>query len=317
MILSSGFFVLSMKIIPLGTKAGGSAHIHRYPSSYYFSFENEHCLIDAGEGVQFQLLRSGLSAHALKNIFITHLHGDHVLGLMGVLSNLSSEHRTNKLSIYGPKGLRELIEVLCRLTHVEFRYNCDIYELEEAFQGVFYTSNCITVEALPMEHRIPCFGYKITELVRENIDIDKARALGVIQPEHFKRLKEERFCTINSTNITLEEILLPKVTPRKVVFCGDTRPCTNAVSIAQDCDVLIYESTFADNLKTKAHERYHSTAKQAAEVARQANVMLLYLTHISNRYDDATPLVEEARTIFPNTYLCKELEEIIIPKHSM
>lgn len=317
MIISSGFFVLSMKIIPLGTKAGGSAHIHRYPSSYYFSFENEQCLIDAGEGVQFQLLRGGLSTHAVKNIFLTHLHGDHVLGLVGLLSNLSSEHRISKLQIFGPVGVKELVDVLCRLTHVELRYECEIHELDEMFEGTVYTSTYITVDALPMEHRIPCFGYRFTEVVKENIDIEKATALGISEPEHFKQLKEQRYCVVDNKKVFIEDILFPKVTPRVVSFCGDTRPCDNAVKLALHNDVVIYESTFANNLQEKAHTRYHSTSMQAATIAKSANASNLYLTHISNRYDDATPLVEEARSIFPNTYLSKELEEIIIPKHTL
>lgn len=303
-----------MKFLPLGVRAGGAPHSRRYPSATIYNFETDTFLIDAGEGTQFRLFRQGIHTHGISTIFLTHMHGDHSMGLFGLLLSLGSEKRRSPLQIIGPKGTEEMIHSLSRLTYAYIPYELNIRELEDEFEGEVLRTKWTVVSAMPLQHRVPCFGYRFDEIVPDTVNVEVATALGVTKPQHFIDMRTKGFTEVEGKTIRHEEILNTPRPPRAMVLCGDTRPCEASIRLAKNADVLIHESTFANELQEKAAERFHSTAGEAASIARDAGVERLFLTHFSNRYEDADVLLQEARAIFEQSYLCKQGEAIICEK---
>jgi ribonuclease Z len=297
-------------IIPLGIKAGGSPTAERHPSSYYLHLKSESILVDAGEGTQYQLLSAKVNIHRLSTILITHLHGDHCLGLIGILSNMTSEKRIKPLTVVGPVGIEELIQTLLRLTHVTLQYQLSIIEIQSECELI--DSNDWTISCFEMEHRIPCYGYVFTEKVKPNIDTDKAHRLGILTSSQFAELTSIGSITIENTLIELETLYLPSRNPLKIVVCGDSRVNSRTMESIEGADIVIHEATFGDEFEYKAHERYHSTARQVAVMARSAQIGRLYLSHFSNRHPDTSVLLSQAREEFANSFVCEELKPISV-----
>ncbi len=261
-------------------------------------------LFDCGEGTQRQLVGSvGLTE--LTEIFLTHFHADHWLGLPGLLKTFDLRGRERPLAIHGPRGLRELLALAQRAAG-RVRFELDLHELTP---GEVLDRDGYKIAAVQVEHRGMAFGYVLYEDERPGVfDPDAAARLGLTPGPEFGRV--QRGETING--VSPEQVLGPPRRGRKLVISGDTRPCESLRIAAHGADVLIHEATFAEDERERAAETGHSTAAQAAELARDAEVRLLALTHFSTRYPVAV-LRDEARAIFARTVLPRDFDTIEIP----
>jgi len=262
-------------------------------------------LFDCGEGTQRQLTRS-IGLVDMECVFITHFHADHWLGLPGMLKSFALRDRDQPLTVYGPRGLNELNSVM-RAIYGRLPYELSIVELEpaETVQRDGYL-----VAAVPVSHRAPVsFGYAIVEPRRAgHLDAKLAEQLGVKPGPDFGRL--QRGETVDG--VTPEQVMGPEREGRKIVLSGDTEPCESLAIAAHEADVLVHESTFTEEESDRAKQTAHSTALQAAELARDAEVRLLAITHISTRYAGGR-LRDEARTVFPKTEAPRDFDTIEVP----
>jgi ribonuclease Z len=299
-----------MKFCVLGTKAGGAPLTNKHSSATALVLGSETVLFDCAENTQVQLLRAGLSWAHINHIFISHLHGDHILGLPPLLTTMNGDRRTKPLHIYAPRGLEEYIRLGFRVTDVVPNFEMIFHTLEEHFAGEVARIQGCTVSAQMLEHRVTSFGFRIQEAQQVNVDVEKIRALGLDEKEGWRvgEIKREgRTALADGRVIMLEEIAAPPRKPRSFVYCGDTRACAATVALARDASVMLHEATFDASMTDKARERFHCTSRQAAEQAAKAGVERLFITHVSVRYKSVLPLLREARKVFPNTSAAKEL----------
>jgi ribonuclease Z len=272
-------------------------------------------LFDCGEGTQHQILESPVKLSRTDKIFITHLHGDHIYGLPGLLSSRSYQGGDSPLTVYGPVGLKEYIETSLRISQSRLSYELAIVELEE--EGLILEEELFRVEAKRLEHRIECFGFRIVEKDKEGkLDADKLMSLGIRPGPMYGALKQGKSVTLeDGTVITSESVVGSAVPGRIVAIMGDTLQTQTAVDLAQGADVLVHEATFDATRNEMAALFYHSTSVQAAETALQAGARALILTHLSSRYaeEDAAVLLEEAQAVFPNTHAAEDFWSFRVP----
>ncbi|RED55505.1 ribonuclease Z [Cohnella lupini] len=272
-------------------------------------------LFDCGEGTQHQLLRTPFKLSKLEKLFVTHLHGDHIFGLPGLLSSRSSLGVTAEMELYGPPGIRDFVENAFRISDSHLGYPLRIYEIGE---GEAYRDEDFIVEAAALDHRIECFGYRITERPRTGaLRTDWLLEIGVPAGPLFGLLKSGQDVALEDGRIIRsEEAVGSSLHGRVITVLGDTKPCGNAVALAKDADMLVHEATFLADLAEKAGEYGHSTSIQAAETARKAGAKRLLITHFSSRYkqEDLAELESEARSAFPNTEAATELKPYSIPR---
>jgi ribonuclease Z len=261
-------------------------------------------LFDCGEGTQRQLLRS-VGLPDLDAVFLTHYHADHWLGLPGMLKTFDLRGREKPLTIYGPLGLRALFDSL-RPVYGRVSYPLAFKELDRHEEVRFAD---YTISPFPVEHRVAAYGYGFAEADRPGrFDVEAAAALGVEPGPDFGRL--QRGETVGG--VRPEQVIGPSRPGRRVVISGDTAPCQAVEAFAHDADVLVHEATFTEEERVRARETGHSTAAQAAEIAREAGVRLLALTHLSTRFFPRD-IREEARAIFPDTVVPRDFDAIDIP----
>lgn len=303
-----------MELYFLGTNAGVPS-LQRNVTSIALRLMEERrsiWLFDCGEGTQHQFLKSPLKLSKLEKIFITHLHGDHLFGLPGLLSSRAYQGGMTPLTLYGPPGTRKFVETSLELSQSRVNYELHIVEHEG---GIIFEDDMFVVESALLEHRIDSYGYRITEKDRPgSIDPAKLAAFGLKPGPIFGQLKRGESIELeNGTVIHPADVLGSPKRGKVITILGDTRPSPNVVPLSAGADVLIHEATFLHELATTAHEYYHSTARQAAEAAKEAGVGTLFLTHFSSRYKDEEqlePLLLEAQSIFPNSRLALEHELI-------
>lgn len=282
-----------IRITFLGTSSA-SPTLTRNVASLAVTLDGRVLLFDCGEGTQQQLLRSTVRSGSIDAIFITHLHGDHLFGLPGLLATLGLNARSAPLTIYGPRGLHEFIAAVPYLGNP---YEVSIAVIEE---GEVMRGEGFRVIAAPLDHRIDCFGFCVIEDDRRGtFDVERAIALGVPEGPHFAELHRGLDVTLNDGRVVRSaDVVGATRRGRRIAYCTDTRPCANAVELARDAELLIHESTYAADMAAEAHERGHSTTIDAARIAADAHCERLLLTHFSSRYVDVAPLVAEARTVF-------------------
>lgn len=310
-----------MKVIPLGTSSGKPT-LRRNVSALAVVREGEWMLFDCGEGTQTQIIKAGLNPNRLSSIFITHLHGDHFNGLAGLLSTMGLDRRTRDLTMVGPRGVNDYLETLARLKILFVNYNLDLREFGPhpsasrltASNGlaVVYEAEQYRVKYLPLDHRVFTLGYRIEERPRAGrFNLERARELGIPEGPMFGRLQAGHDVELADGRIIDSSQVLGPPRPGKVIaYCTDTRPCRTAIELARDVDLLIHEATFTSDMAEEAREFGHSTARQAAEIAREANAKRLLITHFSTRYPDPRVLLDEAREVFPETILADDLLEV-------
>ncbi len=275
-------------------------------------------LFDCGEGTQHQILRSDLKISQLTRIFITHMHGDHVFGLMGLLATCGLAGNPHRIDIYGPPKLDEYLRACSRYSQTHLSYPMQVHTVEP---GVIYEDEEFTVSCKPLEHRVPAFGYRLVEKDRPGrFDVEKAKALSIPPGRVYGQLKRgETVTLLDGRQINGADLCGPTEEGRKIVYCTDTVYCENAVSLAQNADVLIHEATFSHQDAELAFQRLHSTSTMAAQVALAAQVKQLIMTHFSPRYApgnniDLHDLLQEARAIFPNTNMAYDFWTYEVPR---
>ncbi|RJX37742.1 ribonuclease Z [Paenibacillus pinisoli] len=260
-------------------------------------------LFDCGEATQHQLMHVPLKLSKLEKIFITHLHGDHLYGLPGLLSSRSFDGGVTPLTMYGPTGLKAYIDTVFSLTATALDYELVIHELEEE-QASIYTDARFRVEAGPLVHRVPCLGYRVEERDMPGpLMADKLRGLGVKSGPLFGKLKSGQPITLeDGTIITPADVTDGVLRGRIVTVLGDTSPCEMADTLGRHADLIVHEATFAAGLEEKAHEFGHCTTIEAAQTALRAGAKKVALTHFSGRYsnEDLGKLVDEAAAVFPD-----------------
>ena len=299
-----------LDIIFLGT--GGSwPTIKRNVTSIAVKRGKEIILFDCGEGTQRQFQKSSLSYMQISKIFITHFHGDHFLGIPGLIQTMQLNDREVPLEIYGPKGLNELVEQLLSLGYFKPNYKIISHELDEESKLDF---NEYKIKVLRVNHGVPSLAYCLQENIRPGkFNKSKALELGIPEGPMFSKL--QRGLTIyleDGRKITPEMVLGEPRKGRKIVISGDTRPIKEMVDFAKKADVLIHEATFDSILKDISIEYGHSTAMQAAMIAKEAKVEKLFLNHISPRYLDNKIIEEEAKKIFKKTIVPKDFQHFEI-----
>lgn len=297
-------------VVPLGTASALPVR-GRHLTSFALRREGSTLLFDCGEGTQFQLLEAGLKRSKIEAVFITHFHGDHLYGLPGLMMTLNMLERKEPLTLVGPAGLRDIVTALPGLAGDWLCYETRFVELDKQFKHeIVYDAPEFTVEARPLEHQVFCAGYRFVEKTRPGrVDGQKARELGVREGWQFEALKEGKTVRLADGHVVQpEEVVGPRRPGVRVAFVYDTVPCAGGRALAKDADLLVHEATFCEEQADRAKDVGHSTAKGAAELAKEAGAKRLLLTHFSARYDSAEPLVAEARAIFKNTEAARELE---------
>lgn len=308
---------ISVNFIFLGTGAGVPAKARNVSSIALQLLEERRAtwLFDCGEATQHQILRTSVKPSKIEKIFITHLHGDHIFGLPGLLGSRSFQGGTEKLTVYGPKGIKQYIMTALQVSGTHLKYDLHIVEIEE---GIIFEDDSFTVEALKLEHGIVSYGYRIVERDRPGeLQVKALQQLGVKPGPIFKKIKDgERVELEDGTIIDGRDFVGEPKKGQVIAILGDTRTCENSVELARECDYLIHEATFAADSGEMAYAFHHSTTAQAAKIAVQAKAKHLILTHISSRYmkEDTDQLLHEAKAIFPETIIAEDLMVVDIEK---
>jgi len=258
------------------------------------------------------MIQAGVGFHRKTKIFITHMHGDHVLGLPGLLQTMSLLDREKKLEIYGPQGIKAFVEAISQTVRFTLTFPVQVSEIEA---DLVCEEKEYEVYATPSNHMTPGLAYALTEKPRPGrFHPEKAKALGVPEGPLWSKLQGGSSVKLPDGRIVKPEMVLGSPRPgRKIVYTGDTRPSENLVKLAENADLLIHEATFDDEMMERAGEDGHSTPSQAAETAKEAGAKRLVLTHISARYKDASLLLDQARKIFSNTELAEDFLKIDLP----
>jgi ribonuclease Z len=293
-----------VEIVFLGT--GGSVPTrNRNTSATAVRVGPEIFLFDCGEGTQRQLMGSTVSFMKITRIFITHLHGDHFLGLPGLIQSMNFAGRLEPLDIYGPEGTASTVHTILNLGYFQAGFRVTGHDVadQEVVQGKGYW-----VKAVRTDHSIPSFGFVLSEEVRPGrFNKTRAMELGVPEGPLFSKLQSGSRVTVNGNEILPEMVVGDPRPGLKIAFSGDTRPSDHFLESILGCDLLVHEATADVSLQDKAKEFGHSTARDAATIAALAGVKALYLNHFSGRYEDVGMLVDEAREIFPNTWASEDL----------
>lgn len=295
-----------MEITFLGTSSAVHTSSRSHPSIALKAF-GETLLFDCGEGTQRQLIYAKVSPMKISKIFITHYHGDHILGIPGLLQSMNFRGRENKLMIYGPRGLNELREAIANLGFPNFDFPVEWIEIDT---GTIIENEEYIITAQRVRHNTPTLAYSIEELKKPRFLREKAIELGVPEGPDFGRLHRGIPVEVNGKIIEPEQVLGPPRKGNKITYSGDTIPCEEMIEFAKDSTILIHESTYKDEDKDKAEQHAHSTSADAAYIALQSNSKELILTHFSARYTVVDDLLEEARKIFKNTKMAKDLMKV-------
>ena len=272
----------------------------------FLSYGSEGVLFDCGEGTQRQFKIAGISLTKITKILISHWHGDHVLGLPGIMQSLSSTDYNNKLEIYGPVGTKKRMEKMFEAFVFDRRLN---FAVKEVKSGIFFDGNDFQIEACPLEHGIETLGYSFVEKDKRRIDMKKVKKLGIPQGPLLGKLQQGKAIEHNGKKIIPEDAAYIE-NGKKVAYIADTVMCDNCYKIADNADLLICEATYSSKLADKSEEYGHLTAKHAAQIANKSNVKQLVLTHFSARYKNTQELEEDARNIFDNVICANDFMKI-------
>ena len=281
--------------------------LHHNASAQVVEIRGKLFLVDCGEGTQVQLRRSHLRFTKISAVFITHLHGDHCFGLIGMLSTFGLLGRTARLAIYAPAALEDMLKQQMQLFCHDFDYEVDFHAVDTCQQQVVYEDRSLTVETIPLEHRMPCCGY----LFREKPSLPHIRRDMIdfygIPTSQINNIKAGADWTTPDGEVVSNERLVEPAEPaRSYAYCSDTRYIPTLPARIKGVSTLYHESTYGEDNLLMAQKYYHSTARQAALVAREAGVGQLLLGHYSSRYEDEQVLLREAQNVFENTYLTDE-----------
>lgn len=298
-----------MKLVFLGTSAAQPTEF-RNLSCICLEREGEIFMFDAGEAAQIAYLKSGLGWNKKMKILVTHLHGDHCIGILGILQTMSMQHRTEPLEIFGPTGIEEFIGANIKVLNFGLSFPVLISTVKE---GMIFDSKTYSIYANKANHSITAYSYLFAEKNKPGrFNIEKAKELGIPEGNLWNKLQNGNSIELKGEKITPNQVLGKKRPGKKIGISGDTMPTRDLEKFFENCDYLVFDSTFLDNIKEKAEETHHSTAKQAAILAKNAKVKNLILTHFSARYKDEVKHLEEASKIHDSVITAKDLLEIEI-----
>ena len=285
-----------------------------FATSQVLNVRDKLFMIDCGEGCQMQFRRSRLKFSRLNHIFISHLHGDHCFGLLGLISSFGLLGRTADLHIYCPAGLEELLQPMLKFFCDNLPYKVFFHAFETKRPTLIYEDRSLTVTTIPLKHRIACCGFLFAEqptlnhIIRDMVDFYE------IPLYELNRIKSgEDYVTADGTVVPNARLTIPADPPRKYAYCSDTIYRESVIEQIKEVNLLFHEATFAQKEQARARETFHTTAAQAATIAKKANVKQLVIGHFSARYEDESVLLEEAQMVFPETILARENLCITIP----
>ncbi|MFL5359060.1 ribonuclease Z [Archangium sp.] len=285
---------------------------HRNHNAYFLRWDDEGILFDPGEGTQRQMLFAGLSASQVTRVCITHFHGDHALGLPGIIQRLSLDSAPHPVEVYYPASGQVFYERLRNAT--PFMDKATIVPRPIAKDGVVAETKGFKLSAARLEHSIDTFGYRLEEPARMRLDAGRLAALGISGPR-VGELQRRGVLEVDGRTVRLEDVG-ERREGQAFAFIMDTRPCANAVRLAEGVDLLVCESTYLDSERQEAHDHFHMTARQAAELAREAKARRLALTHFSQRYEDNAPFVQEAQACVADVVAVRDLDHVEVPKRA-
>lgn len=304
---------VSFKLTILGSSGALPAY-GRFPTSQYLNIQNKHFLIDSGEGVQMQLMRYQIPIHKIDHIFISHLHGDHYLGLMGLLFSMHLQRRVNDLHLHSQKGLDEIILLQLKYSKSSLNFTIVFHSFDASQVQVLHEDDVLTVHTIPLIHKLDCAGFLFREKPKlRKINKEKLREGMLLQ--HIAQLKTGADVYDEMRNLLYRnsEYTLPSQPSLSYAFCSDTAWNENMIEQIREVDLLYHEATFMEEEKDKAKETKHSTAAEAATMAKQCAARKLLIGHFSARYRELEPMLAEAREIFSNTELAIEGNTFELP----
>ena len=293
-----------LRVVFLGT-GGALPTVNRNPPAIFINLKGESMLFDCGEGTQQQMMRAK-TGMTLESIFITHWHGDHFLGIPGLIQTMSFQGRKKPLEIIGPKHTKRFVSNILSLCYYRLNFDLRIKEVEA---GDIIEKRGHVVKVFRTDHNVPSVGYILEENKRlGKFNVEKAIELGINPGPLYSKLQAGQSVFLDGRAIRPEDVVGPKRDGRKVVYTGDTRPSQEVIEAAKGADLLIHDGMLSSELGDWAIESKHSTSIEAANVAKTAGVEKLILMHISSRYsDDPMPLLREAKTVFNNTEISRDL----------
>ena len=298
-----------MKLVFLGTSAAQPTE-KRGLSCICLEREGEIMMFDAGEAAQISYMKSGLGWNKKMKIFVTHLHGDHCVGILGLLQTMSMQNRTETLEIFGPNGIEEFIAANIKVLNFGLSFSVLINIIKE---GKIFEDEKFSIYVCKANHSVTAFSYVFEEKDKPGrFNVDKAKGLGIPEGELWKKLQNGNEIRIQDKTITPSQVLGEKRSGKKIGISGDTMPTNELEKFFENCDYLIFDSTFLEAEKQKAQDTCHSTAKQAATLGKKANVKNLVLTHFSARYKDEMEHLKEAQEIHNSVITARDLLEIEI-----
>ena len=277
------------------------------PTSQLLEIKNRMFLIDCGEGTQVQLRKNKIKFSKINQIFISHLHGDHFFGLIGLISTFSLLGRTTDLHIYGPKGIKEIILLQLRLSNSWTNYGLYFHELESDESTVIFEDDKVLVKTIPLQHRVYTNGFLFQEKAgARKLNMDAVQNYE-IESCYYQKIKNGKDIALEDGRIIPNsELTFDPIQPKSYAFCSDTVYYEAVIPIIENVDILYHESTFLESEEVLAQKTLHSTAKEAARIALKANVKQLILGHYSTRYESITLFKEEAETVFPEVLLAED-----------
>ncbi len=295
-----------MKLTILGCYAATPRTITN-PTSQVLEIRNRMFLIDCGEGTQVQLRKHKIKFSKINHVFISHLHGDHVYGLIGLVSTFMLLNRVNDLHIYGPKGIKEIITLQLRLSNSWTSYGLYFHELESTTSEVIYEDEKVVVKTIPLKHRVYTNGFLFEEKIGDRkLNIDAVQEFE-IDTCYYQNIKNGKDITLEDGRVIENQLLtFDPIAPKSYAFCSDTAYDERIIPNIENADILYHEATFLDTEQHLSEKTMHSTAKEAALIAQKANVGQLILGHYSTRYESIQKFKEEAETIFPNVLLADD-----------
>ncbi|MBD3361330.1 ribonuclease Z [Candidatus Woesearchaeota archaeon] len=298
-----------MELIILGTSSTKPTR-KRNHSAYFLTYKNEGILFDCGEGTQRQMMQAGIKPNKITKIFISHWHGDHMLGLPGLLQTMAVNEYTKSLKIYGPPGSKNKYKKMLDAFESSYKIEAKIHDIKE---GKVLETDDYYIEAYSLTHRTKCYGYRFVEKDKRQINMSKLKKLGVTEGPIVGKIQEGKTITVKGKKIKPEQVS-KLVKGRIFAYVADTRPCKNCEKLARNADLLLCESTYSSEHADKAREYKHLTAQEAAQIAANANVKKLILTHYSARYKNEHELEQDARTVFDNSFGAKDFAKFKILK---
>ncbi len=285
----------------------------RHPTAQVVKVHERIFLVDCGEGTLIQMNRFKIRFHKINHIFISHLHGDHYLGLLGLISTMHLQGRINELHIYCQKELKEIVDIQLKYSETTLRYPIHYHFLDADKDELIYSDEDTEIHSISLKHRIPCTGFLFREKPRLRKLVKSMLAQYSIPLSAYDSLKNgEDYTSETGKLIANAELTTDPRVPRSYAFCSDTIYDERLISVVKNVDLLYHEATFMNDKSERAAETFHSTAEQAASIALKAEVKRLIIGHFSARYKNLYPLLEEAKAIYPNVTLALEGDRFLI-----